>query len=80
MKTINNALSATWRFIKDYWILAVILAAITVGTVGSYVAIARWECHRMQRFAAAGYPPTLSERIQCEDVGVKLILVPNETE
>ena len=36
-------------------------------------------CHRMQRFAMAGFPPTLSERIDCEDVGVKVILVPNET-
>lgn len=37
------------------------------------------KCHRMQRFAMAGFPPTLSERIECEDVGVKVILVPNET-
>lgn len=71
---------------RDYLIALSLLLCIVIGIAILVVAGPRIyknekidRCHRMQRFAQAGFPPSLSERIDCEDVGVKVILVPNET-
>lgn len=55
------------------------LFALFIAVFLVYFVLMAWQCNRMDRFARAGFPPTLSERIQCEDVGIKLRLVPNET-
>jgi len=71
-------------FFRDLWSsyfgLSIMLFALFIATFLAYFVLTIWQCNRMQRFALAGFPPTLSERIQCEDVGVKVILVPNESQ